>query len=214
MSLRINVRADIKKATAFYSELDKASIGRATANALNIMARDIRNESIEDVADVRRVKRSLVKSAIRITQRASNTVSRVIVEAFGGSIPLKEYSAKQDEIGVTVNVEGKSKRIPHAFGPGSSSKVTARTRYTKGGVSHSIVERSRRLAKVKQGDVYVRLGAARFPIKKLWGPSIPSGFIKRKVREAQERLIQYEWVALVNQKMEDQLAKLRAKYGG
>lgn len=106
MTLRVNIRPDIRKASAFYSELHSKGLNAAAANAQNIVIRTVRNETLEQIAKVRRVKRSLIRRAVRIVARASYYSLVAAVQAFGGSLSLKEYSPKQGPLGVTVNIEG------------------------------------------------------------------------------------------------------------
>jgi len=195
MALRVNISADIKKATAFFNELDKRSISYGSSNALNVVIRTVRNETINEVADVRRVKRSLIRKAIEISKRAIYYELTTVLRAVGRVISLREYSARQSDRGVTVNVQGTPKLLTRAFGPG----------YGRGRFSQ---------AKRLGGHVFERLTAARLPIKQLWGPSITTGFIKDQVRRVQRAAIARDWQRTMNQKLEEQLVKLRAKYGG
>jgi len=201
LTLRVNIQADVKHAAAFFKELDQVHVNRASSNALNVVIREVRNESLDEISKVRRVKKSLVRRAVRITQRASNSVLTAICAAVGRPISLKEYSAKQNELGVTVNVEGTPKLIKGAFGPGYRGTGRGQSR---------VPGQVERLG----GHVFVRTTQARLPIKKLMGPSITTGFIKDVVRRAQRRLIAVRWPIVLREKMSDQLVKLRAKHGG
>lgn len=199
--LSVSIQSDVKRAQRFYKELSERQIDRAASNGLNVVIREVRKESIDEVAKVRKLKKSAIRKGIRLVQRASNYTLRAVVQAFGRPISLKDYGAKQTPLGVEVNVEGKKKLIPHAFGPGYKARGRGK-KLTRGS------------PRVLGGHVYMRTGESRLPIEKKWGPSIPTGFIREVVRTAQRRVIATRWPIVFRDKLEDQLRKLRAKYGG
>lgn len=201
MPFTVDITADVDGARKFYTELDKKAIASGSANALNVVARSVRRLSLNEVAKIRKLKKSRLRNAIRLTARASRWDLRAVIEAHGASIPLKDYSARQNAIGVTVNVTGKRKLIRHAFGPG----YTARGRVKKGAT------RAHR-PQVLGGHVFVRVGRRRLPIKQLFGPGVASAFVRDVVRSAQERLVRTEYPRILAQKLGAQLRKLRAKY--
>lgn len=193
MALDINVTADVKRAKRFYSELNKSAANRATANALNVMARTVRKVSVDHVSKFRRIGKRKVGTMVKLVKRASAWDQVAIIRAFGGPVSLKEYSPKQTRRGVTVNVEGKRKLIPDAFiGPNG----------------HVFIRLGRK-AKATKGRY---AGRQRQRIQKRMGPSITTGFLKEIVRLEQKRVIRRDWKRVLNEKMEDQLTKLRAKH--
>jgi hypothetical protein len=205
----VNLRADVTEARRFYTELSRTHIDRAAANALNVVGRETRNAAIAEVQGVRRVPVRMVSKAI-ILRRAMASALEAIIIVTGLPISLKEYGARQNAAGVEVNVEGRPKTIRGAFGPGMSAKVISRFTYTKGGKRYSSVERSSRAPQVLGGHVYRREGKKRLPIKKLFGPSLPTGFIKQVVQRNLETVYSARWPVVLKEKLEDQLAKLRA----
>jgi hypothetical protein len=85
-------------------------------------------------------------------------VSSLVVT--GRSIPLKDYAARQTKKGVTARVSpGKRKLISHR------------------GNRAFIVQKI-------GAHVFAREGKDRLPIKKLFGPSLPSTFVQKEVRAA------------------------------
>jgi hypothetical protein len=213
--MQISVRADVVRAKAFFKELKAKEIDSAAANAINILLRAARNESIKKVAEVRKVRPSLIRASIQIAKRASFWSPQGEVRATGKPISLREYSAKQTSTGVTVNVMGQAKEIRSAFGPGILGRITQRFIYTQNGKRRQSVERDAGPnPQIMGGHVFVRLGRARLPIRQLYGPSIPTGFIRDEVRDAQERVIEVDWPKEIAKQINAALVKLRARHGG
>jgi hypothetical protein len=215
MAITISIKADVIKAQKFARELSKDAVNAAASNALNKVARDVQRESIDEIAKIRQLKKKVIRGAVRIVERASKWKLRVIVQAFGKSISLKEYSAKQNAQGVTVRVRSKQrKQIRHAFGPGVQNKAGITQRRTVRGERGGKKFRSeKRMPRVLGGHVFLRkYNNRRLPILKLFGPSIPSGFIDKIVRHKQMILLQTEWPREFKIKIEDQLKKLRRKH--
>ena len=191
----LGIKVDTRVAKAFLSELGDAAVRRAASNSLNVVARTVRNTSIDEVAKIRRVKRSTIKQNIVLAKRARNSDLLAIIKATGGSISLKDYSAKAIASGVRINVEGRPTILYHAF-IGRGGNV-----FERRAGKHRVGSRSGGTHEVQR-------------IHKLWGPSISTGFIKDVVRQSQRRVLERDWRRVFNAKLEDQLTKLRAKHGG
>jgi hypothetical protein len=203
VGITVDIRSDIKSASRFYRELNQTGINRATANALNVVIRVVRNETITEVSKIRNLRRKgPVRKNIQIFERASNRKQRAVVGARShAAFSLKEFKGtKQTELGVEVAPKGKRKLISHAFGPGMKGTGRGKNR------------RAARPA-VLGGHVWRRKGASRLPIQKLYGPSITTGFVDRIVKQQQRRVIERQWRRTLDEKMNDQLRKLRAKHG-
>ena len=93
--------------------------------------------------------------------------------ARGGRLPLKEYSPRQTRKGVTARIYGKRILHPHAF-----------------------------IIKSYGGNVYVRTSRKRFPIRKLFGPSIPVELLREPTNrvpgEMMRTVFPSEWRRLVD----------------
>lgn len=208
--MKFDVRADVREAKRFYSELGDRGVNSAASNALNVVGRTIRNESVAEVHAVRQVQRkSMVGRAITL-QRAIFWRLVATIYVTGRPLSLKEYSAKQGPRGTTVNVEGKPRLIKSAFGPGSRSRIVSRLTFTKGGRRTTLTERSAPAPRVLGGHVYRRKGKARLPIQQLFGPGFPTGFLKDVVQAKLRAVYERDWPVVFREKIEDQLAKLRA----
>lgn len=100
-------------------------------------------------------------------------VSSLVVT--GRPIPLRDYKARQTKRGVTAQVSpGKRRLISHR------------------GNRAFIVQKL-------SGHVFAREGKARLPIKKLFGPSLPSTFVQAEVRAA--------WTATAREALPRRLAE-------
>lgn len=191
--IEFNVKADVENARRFFNQLHDVEINRAAANALNVLVREVADRSVQEIQQVRRVKGGKGVARSVTIRRAAYYELRATVQVDGRTISLKDYSAKQGPLGVTVNVEGHPKVLQDAFGPGLSRKKQWPYR-----------------GKVLGGHVYARETPARLPIKKLFGPGFPSGFLKAVVQRNLAELYTTRWPVIFAQKCHDQLDKLRA----
>lgn len=132
---------------------------RATSRAMNSLNRDIRDEATEGVTSVYNIRKTDAKRNIRLVRRSGPNSLFVVWKATGSPIPLKSYDPKG---GLP-----KGRRIPVTV------EVSKGRRKEVAGAFIG-----------PNGQLFRRVGKARKPIIKLWGPSIPSGFIKDKVSNA------------------------------
>jgi len=107
--------------------------------------------------------------------------------ATGRPIPLRDYKANQTKRGVTVLVS-----------PGKRTVVQHRG--NKAFVINKI-----------GNHVFAREGKARLPVKKLYGPSLPSTFIQQEVRAAWTATAQEALPKRLAEEMKYELSKMRAK---
>jgi len=191
----INVKADIASASKFFRELNKDAIDRASVNTLNVVARTARNEALDQISRVRNIKRSLIRLAVGLV-RARKWELRAEVTARGRPIPLRDYDAKQVAAGVRVKVMQERKIIPGAF-------IVDRL---GGHVFERFGERVNR--KTAGGRKILAQ-----KIRKLFGPSIPTAFLRQTTQLALRAVIARDFRRVMNEKLEEQLRKLRAKYG-
>lgn len=179
--LRFNARADIEAATRHLRGVERKAIPRAAANALNVVVRRVRNTAIDEVHKVRRTKKGIVKRAFGLI-RAKNWLLTAIVPSRGTVVPLRDYGARKTTKGVTANIEGKRKLWPGAF------------KIDKYG-----------------GHVFQRTTGKRLPIKKRFGPSIPTALAKQAIRNAIQSVAARDFPAVFREKLNYQLAKLRSR---
>ena len=94
------------------------------------------------------VKYGAVKKALYI-RRATYGRATYIIGTRGGYIPLKEFDARQTRDGVAATVWGKRRVFPHSF-----------------------------IIPSFGGNVFVRMGKDRKPIRRMWGPALPNELVK------------------------------------
>ncbi|MCC7200903.1 MAG: phage tail protein [Gammaproteobacteria bacterium] len=130
----------------------------ALVRALNKTATSVRAEAVRIIRRGRQVKAKTVREAIAV-RRANKALMVAEVIVSGRPIPLRDYAARQIGRGVSVNVTGKRKVVAGAF----------------------------QVQKIGN-NVFIRQGKKRLPIKKLYGPSLPSVFNADAIQKAVERM--------------------------
>jgi Prophage minor tail protein Z (GPZ) len=99
------------------------------------------------------VKYRAVRRALT-AKRAWPGKATYTISSRGGYLSLKEFEPRQTRSGVSVNVWGKRRVFPRAF----------------------IVPRL-------GGHVFVRVGTARTPLHKMWGPALPAELVKAETAD-------------------------------
>ena len=145
--------------------LFEAMVRRAgEENAKRAFSRALTHEGRKTYTAVRRELRqqtSIPRAVITAgTKFKPSTVStlRTVIEGRGSELPLRHFAPKQFKFGVRAKVWGEFQRYPSAF-----------------------------LVRAYNGDAFVRQGKARFPIKRMWGPSIAKELVKDDTRDTFER---------------------------
>lgn len=156
--IRMKVTFDEAACRRSLGRVRQAVIDKALPRALNRTATSVRAEAVRIIRRGRQVKAKTVREAIAI-RRATRALLVAEVIVSGRPIPLRDYAARQTGRGVTVNVTGRRKLIPGAF---QVQKIG----------SH----------------VFVREGKKRLPIRKLYGPSLPSTFNNEAIQKAIEQM--------------------------
>lgn len=147
-------------ASAIMAELDDLTSGKqrvAIMRALNRAGDGVRTDASREIRRVYRVKKSTVDKAFSVG-RASAERLQVVVTITGRPLSLAGFDPKQTRKGVTVNIKGQRKLIPHAF---------IRTLRTKKGEEYDVV--------------FIRTGDGRFPVKALKTVDVPGAFTREDV---------------------------------
>lgn len=132
---------------------------QAISRGLNKTAANVRVAASTEIRKRRVLSAKIVRDAIAIRKASHQRLVASLVVT-GRPIPLRDYKARQTKKGVTTQVSpGKRKLISHR------------------GNRAFIVQKL-------SGHVFAREGKARLPIKKLFGPSLPSTFVQVEVRAA------------------------------
>lgn len=165
---------DVQKVIGNIGEIPRGPARRAIVRGLNKVAGNVRTSASTAIRQRRALSAKVVREAMAIRKATNqNLVSSLVVT--GRPIPLKEYGANQTKRGVTVKVSpGKRTLVSHA------------------GNRAFIIDKI-------GGHVFARQGKSRLPVKKLFGPSLPSTFVQEQVRRA--------WTATANDAMPKRLAE-------
>lgn len=145
------------------------NLAKETAIALNATTKKVKLEINRDIRTKLATNKKAVNRAIRITRVATKTKSSAGVSVRRGyRIPLKEFGAKQNAIGVThrsVKGGGRETRIGAFQGP-----------------------RPGLMKASWKGNVFKRVGKSRLPIEKQYGPTVLEIFLANKMQDEAKRL--------------------------
>ncbi len=151
---------------------DKASrLPREVATAINATAKKVRFEASKALKQELKVPVKVLKKAIKTKSNATKDQLQAIIRLWKGyPIPLKYYGATE---------VGKAKKPKKAKGKKTKAKkqkaVGVTYRINPGHKVKSIL-RDAFIVKQYGGNVYRRVGANRWPIKQVYGPSPGEAF--------------------------------------
>lgn len=168
------IRFDVSQVLKTLDEMPRGPARRAIVRGLNKTATNVRTSASSAIRKRRALSAKVVRDALAI-RKANNQklVSSIVVT--GRPIPLRDYKARQTKKGITAQVSpGKRKLVSH-----------------RGNAAFFVQKIG--------GHVFARQGRDRLPIKKLYGPSLPSTFAQEEVRKA--------WTATAVEVMPKRLAE-------
>ena len=146
--------------TKFEATVTRVGAGDAT----KAFSRAINHEGRKTFTAVKRalrqqtsIPRPIINEATRFKSSTSKNL-RAIIEGRGRELPLRLFKPVQFSYGVRAKIWGTAQRFPHAF-------IVAKY----------------------SGDVFVRQGKARFPLKGMYGPSVPKEMVKDATLDAFEQ---------------------------
>jgi hypothetical protein len=140
-------------------------VKRAASRAMNSMNPDIRKESVDRITGIYNMRPKDAKAGVKLVSRSGPQRLRILWAGKGRPIPLKSYGAK---------ATGKATRNGMGMAPVTVEVFRSRPKTVKGGFTGP------------NGHIFKRKGAARFPIRKLHGPSLPSQFANDQVMKSLE----------------------------
>jgi hypothetical protein len=177
---------DVSQVLKNIGEIPRGPARRAIVRGLNKTATNVRTAASVAIRGKRSLSAKVVKDAMAIRKaNAQSLVSSIVVT--GKPIPLRDYKARQTKKGVTVLVTpGKRTLVQH-----HGNKA-----FTIGKLG---------------GHVFARQGKARLPVKKLYGPSLPSTFLQQEERAAWTAKAQEVMPKRLAEEMNFELSKLRAR---
>lgn len=166
--LRLTISTDLEAAKRYLRGLKADKVAPAAARAINKTLANVRTEATKEIRKERALKAGTIRDALAI-ERATKLKLSGSLTASGRPIPLRDYAARQGKRGVTVQVTPRG-----------------RTLVVHSGNKGFIIDRI-------GGHVFARVGKTRLPLKKLYGPSIPTAFLKQSVITAIQRVAGENW---------------------
>jgi hypothetical protein len=159
-----SVRVDARGFNRMAAVFERAGVNvkPALRRAINHTGDKARTHMGRALAKQTGLKYGQVRQALRTIPANVATLVYRII-AKGGYLSLKEFGARQTRKGVSAAPWGKRRVFPHTFIIASLG-----------------------------GHVFERKGAARYPIRKLWGPAIPAEMVKDQSRAAFEQTVEAE----------------------
>ena len=137
-------------------------VPKATVRALNKVAQQARSAVIKEVSLITGLKQKLVRQNVGLARANRNNFTAVI-QARGKPVPLINFGARQLKKGVSAKVGAQRKVYKSAF-----------IKEMPGG----------------HRGVFVRRSKNRLPIREMYGPSVPSGFINERSISAMDNIVQ------------------------
>lgn len=175
---------DMRTVNANFSALSGKTLNRVAVRTLNKVATNVRTGASTAIRKRRALSAKAVRDAMSIKKATPEKLESSLVVT-GRPIPLKGYKARQTKKGVYVNVSpGGRKLVTHA------------------GNNAFIVDNI-------GGHVFAREGKKRLPIKKLFGPSLPSTFLQEQVKAAWTAVAKDVMLKRAAEELKYELGKLK-----
>lgn len=186
MPASISIKVNADPVHRFLLRDVPGAVERATARGLNKGILQVRTVAIKQIRQERSLKARDVRATMS-TNRAHRKHLSATLTSTGRPIALKQYGAR------VVGKRGRGhKKGNH---PVQVQIIKGRKRMVRGGFLGP------------NGHVYRRLGKPRLPIKKLFGPSIPSAMAKRKVDRAMRSLAESKVPGLIEHELRRELGR-------
>ncbi len=185
--ISLDISVDVSRANRKLHGMRTRVVRRAAAPALNRTMTTVRKEATNDLKKIVGKKLGLgasgLKKAIKLI-RASAKAGRLVATLVpsGKHLPLINFKARQTKQGVSHSGWGRRQLAKGAFivkMPGGHKGVFRRTR------------------------------DSRLPIKELYGPSLPTEFVKQKLRNRMDRTARRVWSKNFRRELAFRLKKLR-----
>lgn len=136
---------------AAIQKIGQGAAKRAFARAMNFVGSKANTQVRRQVAKQSGIKYGDVSKQVRL-RRANVSKLEATIVGRGQTFPLKYFNARQFSYGVRANPWNRSQQFKSAF-----------------------------IVDAYDQDVFVRTSSERFPIKKLWGPSVPNEMMRTDV---------------------------------
>lgn len=182
MGIVLTVKADVDDVMSWMTDIERNKVPTAASRAINKVLGNVRTGASKSIREERALKASAVKEALSISKATKQSLSGYL-RATGRPIPLNRYDASKSKAGVRVRVSPGGRKLVVFAG----NKAFQIERYGN--------------------NVFARTGPKRTPIKKLFGPSIPSTFLKEKVVAAMSEIAGEAWPKRFAEELRYELSK-------
>ena len=190
MSLSVDVRFESAQATRLLRALSRKGVHNATVRALNKAANQTKTEASKSIRARLALKARVVNKQLKVIKAARKAEAAVV--ATGAAIPLRDYDARQTDLGVTFRIN-------------RSRRSLLKGAFIVQSIGRHVFTRSGPKRKMKRGR-YV--GQKKQPIIKRVGPSLPSTFLRDKVIRAMHSKVASIYPRLIGHEVEREIAKL------
>ena len=185
MSLTVDMSFDTREATRFLRLLGQKGVREATRRALNKAAAQTKTQASKSIRQKRNLKARVVNGQLKVL-KANRRQLNAAVQATGRPIPLIEYGGK------TKAIPGNHRRKFSAeVDKGKRKVVRGAFVATVGGIS----------------SAFERKGSKRLPIRTLYGPSLPSTFLKDEIVRAMRTKVRQVYPRLLSHEVEREISK-------
>lgn len=180
--MEFNVKLDVDQVKVALLHMRDGEVSKAAVAAMNRAGSAVKQRAIKEVYKQRNLPKAEITSHI-IWRKAYGEHLVTTIRASGRPISLRVYGAHNTAHGVSVKVMRDGQRkIVHSHG--NKAFVYSRGHRAPRGAA--------------AGPLMVRLGRERLPIEKLYGPSIPTAFVKHVVMEGFKRIADEKWTERFN----------------
>lgn len=175
--MEFNVKADVEQVRIALRRAHNEVVDKSAVSALNRVGSMVKSEAVRQVKAQRNLPVREIRHHVR-QEKAWGKHLVTVIRGTGRSISLRTYGAHNTAHGVSVKVmPAHGRKIVHRHG--NKAFIFSRGHRAPRGTA--------------TGPVMVRTGRSRLPIEKLYGPSIPTAFVKRVVMMAFRRLAEKKW---------------------
>jgi hypothetical protein len=112
--IHIDASKAIREANKAYASVSGSLRRRATATALNVVARKARTAASKEIRSIYKIRAKDIGKATVISRAHQNNLEAAVI-ATGRPLPIMAFNPRFSKKGVTVNIMGKRKRFAHAF---------------------------------------------------------------------------------------------------
>ena len=183
--MHISISGDIGRATDPLALLSHKRWSRAVNTAVNETGRQTLTMAARLVSKEAGLKARITKKQFTVRKSRPATLTAHVV-ASGSPIQLIEFGARQTKRGVSAKAWGKRKTYPGTF--------------------------IATMASGKRG-VFVRKGAARLPIRPLYGPGVPGTLAQEKITRATKEFAGQRLRSNIARQMDRAIRKMKGFAG-